>query len=114
MKQFKVQGWFQVPGYLFLITGSIPPLKGGRGMCLIYWFLVTGYWFQVERNLLCQFIHHCEEARRSNPLIILLNGLLHFVRNDDTICFHSSLNFNYPISNILSNQSNCSLLTTPY
>jgi hypothetical protein len=107
MKQFKVQGWFQVPV-------SIPPLKGGRGMCLICGLLVTGYWVLVEGNQLCQFIPHCEEARRSNPLIILLNGLLHFVRNDDTICFHRSSNFNYPISNILSHQSNYSLLTTPY
>ncbi len=102
MKQFKVQGWFPVPGYWFPVAGSIPPLKGVRGMCLIYWLLVTGYWFQVERNLLCQFIRHCEEERRSNLLITLKNRLLLLLkkqdRNDENLYFYPSSNFKFQIS----------------
>jgi len=79
-----------VTGCLLLVNGLIPPLKGARGMCLIYWLLVTGYWFQVERNLLCQFIRHCEEPacrqcreRRSNLLITLKNRLLLLLKKQD-------------------------------
>jgi hypothetical protein len=83
MKQFKVQGWFRVPGYWLLDTGSIPPLKGARGMCLICGLLVSGYWVLVEGNQLYQFIRHCEEARRSNLLITLKNRLLLLLKKQD-------------------------------
>ncbi len=67
--------------------------------------LVTGCLLLVKGNPLCQFIRHCEETRRSNLLIILLNGLLlpqnRRDRNDN-----SSMYFRHP--------SNYSILTTPY
>jgi hypothetical protein len=66
-------------------------------------FKVQSSRFKVEGNQ--HFIRHCEEARRSNPLIILLNELLFPPkgrdRNDD-----STNRFRLP--------SNYSILTTNY
>jgi hypothetical protein len=101
---------FQVQGFRFH-----SPFEGGQGA--VKKFQVSGFRFLFKRTQLCYFGHHCEEARRSKPLTILINRL-HLLpkkqdRNDDTLYFYPSSNFKFLFSNIFS-QFNYSVLTTNY